>query len=114
MEQGTNVSPVPWMNKIGSFVFATASSVDAPLSENPANSRVNTSVSARSGPAGSHLQCARKTLFMISYGDEKPQSAMIPRTEGGSSRSDASRTVAAPMERPPRISGCAGPKCMAA
>ena len=51
---------------------------------------------------------------MIAYGEEKPQSAMMPRTEAGSSSSDAISTVAAPIDSPSRISGCAGPKCMAA
>ena len=32
---------------------------------------------------------------MIAYGEEKPQSAMMPRTEAGSASSDAISTVAA-------------------
>ena len=88
MAQGTKVSAVPWMNRIGHFVFDTASSVDASLMEKPANTRVQTSISPSSGPAGSHFTCARRTLRMIASGEEKPQSAITPRTDGGSSSAD--------------------------
>ena len=114
MEQGTNWSPVPWMKRMGSFVWATASVAETSRRPKPPNSRVKTPVSASSGPETSHGQRQCSTLFMIAYGEEKPQSAMMPRTEAGSASSDAISTVAAPMERPSRISGCAGPKCMAA
>lgn len=114
MAQGTKVSAVPWMNRIGRFVFDTASSVDASLMEKPAKARVQTSISPSSGPAGSHFTCARRMLRMIASGEEKPQSAITPRTDGGSSSAEASRTVVAPIESPPRNSGCSGPKCMAA
>ena len=70
MAQGTKVSAVPWMNRIGRFVFDTASSVDASLMEKPANTRVQTSISPSSGPAGSHFTCARRTLRMIASGEE--------------------------------------------
>ena len=70
MEQGTKVSAVPWINRIGRFVFDTASSVDASLMEKPAKARVQTSISASSGPAGSHFTCARRTLRMIASGEE--------------------------------------------
>ena len=52
--------------------------------------------------------------ILIASGEEKPQSAITPRTDGGSSSAEASRTVVAPIESPPRNSGCSGPKCMAA
>ena len=105
MAQGTKLSAVPWMNRIGRFVFDTASSVDASLMEKPANTRVQTSISPSSGPAGSHFTCARRTLRIIASGEEKPQSAITPRTDGGSSSAEASRTVVAPIESPPRNSG---------
>ena len=70
MAQGTKVSAVPWMNRIGRFVFDTASSVDASLMEKPAKARVQTSISPSSGPAGSHFTCARRTLRMIASGEE--------------------------------------------
>ena len=70
MAQGTKVSAVPWMNRIGHFVFDTGSSVDASLMEKPANARVQTSISPSSGPAGSHFTCARRTLRMIASGEE--------------------------------------------
>ena len=125
MEQGTNRSPVPWMKRMGSFVWATASVAETSRRPKPPNSRVKTPVSASSGPETSHGQRQCSTLFMIAYadsssqriisrGEEKPQSAMMPRTEAGSASSDAISTVAAPIDSPSRISGCAGPKCMAA
>ncbi len=36
--------------------------------------------------------------FMIASGEENPQSAITPRTDGGSSSADASRTVVAPWK----------------
>ena len=43
--------------------------------------------------------------ILIASGEEKPQSAITPRTDGGSSSAEASRTVVAPIESPPRNSG---------
>jgi len=108
ISQGTKRSASPWISRIGTCALRTASAAPGAFRSKPPNSRAATGAQTLARNAGYPRLLI--TLRRISRGEVNGQSAITPRTFGGSGPPAAVSTVAAPIEMPTSRIGVSAPK----